>query len=148
MGKEVKAPSPAELLLSTIEQATQADLEAIKARGDELEKQLAGVRQAQKLVEVKLNGPTKRGPNKKKAEKAEEKAAIVQTSGNDAEKRKRILVYLRANGPKSKTKLSEVTGIAMHGPSSLGSLVNNHPWFHVDADGMVKTTSAGDSVVI
>jgi hypothetical protein len=59
------------------------------------------------------------------------------------EKRRKVIDYLRANGPKSREKVADATGISKFGPGSIGSVLADER-FHISADGIVSTTTRAE----
>lgn len=62
-------------------------------------------------------------------------------------RRKKVLAYLKANGPKSSVALAEQTGINRQGPGNLASVLA-YEWFHVSPEGMVTLTDKGDRAIV
>jgi len=129
-------------LLEALNSATKEDLEAIRKRIDETEGLLASLRGLYRLLSTRFGEKEERPP------KPQRQTMTVPQEGDFAlnEKRRKVAMYLVANGPKSQTKLSEVTGIARTGPGCISKVVA-HAWFHVDPQGVVSVTAVGEDAI-
>lgn len=131
--------------LSIFNGATAEDLEAIRARQRELEKELSGLAAIEKALNVRLNGKAER--------KTKKKTAAPETNGsangavlNLDERRRKVVRYLMANGSKSRQKVAEANGIGFAGRSCITEVLNCKS-FHVTPDGMVTVTGLGEESV-
>lgn len=135
-------------ILQAFTNATPADLEKVRARRGELQKQIDSLDAIERALDVRINGKKPRVMNGKKST-----AGSSATTKNDdddfslREKRHTIVKYLRAKGMKSKTKMSEDLGFALVGRNNLSTLLACD-LFHVNLDGMVSLTAKGDREVI
>lgn len=137
-------------ILQAFTNATPDDLEQVRARRDELQKQIDSLDAIERALDVRINGKKPRQVKGKKG------ASGGGTSANSADggdplslldKRHKIVAYLRAKGMKSKTKMSEDLGFALVGRNNLHLLLACD-LFHVNADGMVTLTTKGDRETI
>jgi hypothetical protein len=99
-------------------------------------RQLDSLAAVEKLLTVQLHG-------KPAAPTRQPKGPRGSLSDKVNRKRQDVVSFLRSRGPKSKQRLSEECGIAIQGPGCL-SQVLDCDLFHVNPDGMVTLTPAGE----
>lgn len=137
--------APGVNIIDAFKSATAEDLESLQDQISDVEKQLEGLYAIEKALNIRINGkPAWKG--KGKGGKSASSAAPPQGVTDSAllAKRQKVAAYLKANGPKSTQKISEVTGISQRGPGCL-SVVLACDQFHTNPDGMVSLTGkAGD----
>lgn len=122
-------------IITAFNAASADDLEALRAQIAGLEKQTDGLRAIEKALAVRIHG---RKPRKSPAK------AVPSANGDGLDaKRRKVLVYLMANGAKPMSKIADACGINSQGPGCL-SKVLEHAWFHKAPDGMVTLSSLGD----
>lgn len=139
MAKEAATPPS---LIEAFSGATQEDLDAIRMRREDLQKEIDALASIERALDVRLNGKAKRKSPEKKTPTASPASATLN-SGSLAERRKKVAVYIFANGAKSHQKLSEACGIAKVGPICLSQVVGCD-YFHVAPDGIVSLTDKGE----
>lgn len=141
--KTPPAPAEATDFLAVFNSATADDLARIQGSIAVKEKELDGLRAIEKILAVKINGaPIRAAHGAKKAARAAE-AAGADSTASVMERRKKVLMYLRANGAKSLDKISEATGISRLGPNCL-TVVVRCDWFHTSPENIVSVTDKGD----
>lgn len=134
--------------------ATADDLAAIREKIANHEKQLDGLRAVEQALDLRLNGKQQARRPAAPAEGVWKGCCppiIAGTAGAVArgiaavveEKRRRVALYLMANGPKLKEAVGKACTIAVQGPGCL-SRVLECDWFHVNPDGMVSITDKGE----
>lgn len=141
-------------ILQAFTNATPDDLEQVRARRDELQKQIDSLDAIERALDVRINGKKPRQVKGKKGAGGGANSTPSGVAANAAfddfalkEKRHKIIAYLRAKGMKSKTKMSEDLGFAFVGRNNLHLLLACD-LFHVNADGMVSLSAKGEREVI
>lgn len=127
-------------IVDVLEKATPDDLAVIRSRITELEAKLASMKQAERVLDTRLNGPKKKTWTKK-AKPAETPAA--NRAEADERRRKVGELLLRTGRPMSLTALADACGIP-HG--SITSVIT-HPWFERTADKLVLLSQAGKQAI-
>src|SRR4051812_32836294 len=112
--------------LEALEAATKEDLEAIEVQVSEHEAKATALRSAARILKAKL------GVDEPKPPKAPRANGNGEATDDLKDKRKRVNVYLRANGAKSTQKISESLAISRMGRNALGQVLA-HEWFHVNS---------------
>lgn len=153
MAKEEKVD-----LVQALVAATSDDLQKIRNRKGELEKELASLSVVEKALVVLLGlEPPKKdrmanARAAKEANKQQPAPNVVEpgpTSFEENEKlrqrRMTVVKYLQSNRPCTKDKLSEVTGYAQTARLNLGQVLDCD-WFHVNPDGVVSLTEKGSRI--
>ncbi len=135
--------------LDALDKATQADLDAVNAEIDELQKVLEKRTAQRKMLQILLGVVVtkKPGPKKPKATPADDDddddeipqhGANMSKDSHGYERRQRIASLL-LSGPKSIDELRAAVGAPVQG--FLSTL--RCPWFNVMTGGIVHITSAG-----
>ncbi len=124
-------------LIEALKAATKDDLDAIVQRLGELSDEMDQLRTVQRFLQARFEPKPAPVPRAAKST-----AHVVADDGEYSanEKRRKIALYILANGPKSQTKLSESLGISRQGRGCLSSLIG-HDWFHIDPQGIVSVTA-------
>ena len=120
-------------LLSAFEAATEADLEAIRAKIAALDKERAALQKVANMLNGKLHGTAPKKPKEKVEERWGNKMSTY---------RKTVAKYLLHRGQVLRTKILEDCNIP---PTSLAAIVA-HEWFTSNVNG-VGLTPAGKQAV-
>ncbi len=123
-------------LIDVLERATEADLDALDEEIAVLDRKLASLSAARRLIDVKLHGRKKFGPRKKPAVAAAPSTAGVKTRSD--EYREAIAKHLLKHGATRPAVLCEECGV----PNGSITAMLEHPWFVRGADG-VSLSPAG-----
>jgi hypothetical protein len=134
-------------LLDALAEAKPEDLKEIQAKIEEKQKEIDALKAVQALLNIRINGkPARAAPGPKKKKGIDPTAPAGTNPGPLMERRRKVAIWLAANGPKSKTKIGETLGMATAGPNNINQVLDFPDWFHVSPDGMVRLTDAGEKV--
>lgn len=129
--------------LEALEAATEEDVAEIEKQIEECDVKGASLRSALRILRTKLGGDEPKAP---KAPKPEGVGSAADES-DLVTKRKKVNLYLRANGSKSTQKLCETCGIYRAGRNNITTVLK-HEWFRTNPDGMVELTPKGDAAAL
>lgn len=123
-------------LLTVLEGATEQDLQTVREKIAEKQKEIDSLLAVEKVLCVRLHGK----PERKNA--AKKNAAV--DGGDDSMKAKRAKVgrHLAAKGSMTLDRLSQEVSISRFGPGAIGSVLQCD-LFHVRPDGQVSLTDKG-----
>lgn len=119
-------------LIEAIRSATAEDLDAIDAEIVELERQLAALREARKVVDLAVNGRPERGTRRPREAADPADSATERLPDSD---RGAIRDLLAEAGPLG----TEEIGVRLRiSRAKAAALTRNHPWFRRLEDGRIK----------
>jgi len=119
-------------ILAALSEAGPTDLEEVRSKIEEGEKELAALRQLEKVLDYKFNGkPPKAPPGTGKKSK--------MPRGALTDKYRRDAALLLLKGPRRAAEIAEECGI----PTGSITSVLDHPWFGRNGSGEVHVTTEG-----